>query len=67
MSKLIKYKDIEVETASTSLLWILIFLVIASTVLFVIGLMIGYGILHSPFGIFSPETWQHVIDLTGGL
>ncbi|MCE4957602.1 DNA-directed RNA polymerase subunit beta [Macrococcoides caseolyticum] len=34
--------------------------------LFIIGMMIGYGILHSPFDIFKPSTWTHLIKLTGG-
>lgn len=32
---------------------------------FVLGLMIGYGILHSPFDIFRPSTWTHLLKLTG--
>lgn len=34
-------------------------------ILFVVGMMIGYGILHSPFDIFRPSTWTHLIKLTG--
>ena len=30
-----------------------------------VGTMIGYGILHNPFGVFKPETWQHIFELTG--
>ncbi|MGZ9849920.1 DNA-directed RNA polymerase subunit beta [Macrococcus psychrotolerans] len=34
-------------------------------VLFIVGMMIGYGILHSPIDIFKPSTWQHLKELTG--
>lgn len=43
----------------------LIIILIASIILFVIGMMIGYGILHSPFGIFDPKTWMHLKEMTG--
>lgn len=34
-------------------------------ILFVIGMMIGYGILHSPMDVFKPSTWTHLLKLTG--
>ncbi|WP_414045684.1 DNA-directed RNA polymerase subunit beta [Macrococcus equi] len=34
-------------------------------ILFVVGMMIGYGILHSPIDIFKPSTWTHLFKLTG--
>lgn len=34
-------------------------------ILFVIGMMMGYGILHSPMDIFKPSTWTHLLKLTG--
>lgn len=39
--------------------------IILMILLFVIGMMIGYGILHSPFDIFKPSTWTHLLKLTG--
>ncbi|TDM13761.1 DNA-directed RNA polymerase subunit beta [Macrococcus bovicus] len=36
-------------------------------ILFLTGLMMGYGVLHSPFGIFNPNTWTHIFELTGSL
>ncbi|MCU7558099.1 DNA-directed RNA polymerase subunit beta [Macrococcus capreoli] len=33
--------------------------------LFVVGMMIGYGILHSPLDIFKPSTWTHLFKFTG--
>ncbi|MGO1988173.1 DNA-directed RNA polymerase subunit beta [Mammaliicoccus vitulinus] len=47
-------------------LWIkLLILLVLMILLFIVGTMIGYGILHNPFGVFNPETWQHIFDLTG--
>ena len=42
---------------------ILLFLYIA-TIVFFVGLMMGYGILGNPFEIFRIETWEHIINLT---
>lgn len=47
-------------------LWIkLLILLVLMILLFIVGTMIGYGILHNPFGVYNPETWQHIFDLTG--
>ncbi|PTI37374.1 MULTISPECIES: DNA-directed RNA polymerase subunit beta [Mammaliicoccus] len=47
-------------------LWIkLLILLVLMILLFIVGTMIGYGILHNPFGVLNPETWQHIFDLTG--
>lgn len=47
-------------------LWIkLLILLVLMILFFIVGTMIGYGILHNPFGVFNPETWQHIFDLTG--
>ncbi|GGI41263.1 DNA-directed RNA polymerase subunit beta [Mammaliicoccus stepanovicii] len=47
-------------------LWIkFLILLVLMILLFIVGTMIGYGILHNPFGVFNPETWQHIFDLTG--
>lgn len=47
-------------------LWIkLLILLVLMILLFIVGTMIGYSILHNPFGVFNPETWQHIFDLTG--
>lgn len=55
----------EVYLKKSPLLIRLIIILIAAIVLFVIGMMIGYSILHSPFGIFDPETWTHLKEMTG--
>nr|WP_263315083.1 DNA-directed RNA polymerase subunit beta [Mammaliicoccus sp. Marseille-Q6498] len=47
-------------------LWIkFLILLVLMVLLFIVGTMIGYGILQNPFGVFNPETWQHIFDLTG--
>ncbi|MCH4057765.1 DNA-directed RNA polymerase subunit beta [Lapidilactobacillus gannanensis] len=42
------------------LAWVLLAIVVA----FVIGALIGYGMSGkgSPFSVFSPHTWQHILD-----
>ncbi|WP_323704244.1 DNA-directed RNA polymerase subunit beta [Mammaliicoccus sp. Dog046] len=48
-------------------LWIkFLILIVLMIILFIVGTMIGYGILQNPFGVFNPETWQHIFELTGG-
>lgn len=58
-------QGVEVEHRVISL-WIkLLILLVLMILLFIVGTMIGYGILHNPFRVFNPETWQHIFDLTG--
>lgn len=47
----------------TTILWILLFLLLAS-VLFAIGLMVGYGVLGNgeTMQVFQRETWEHIVD-----
>lgn len=60
-----KIQGVEVEHRVIPL-WIkLLILLVLMILLFIVGTMIGYGILHNPFGVFNPETWQHIFDLTG--
>lgn len=40
-------------------------IILLMMILFVIGMMIGYGILHSPMDVFKPSTWTHLLKLTG--
>ena len=58
-------QGIEVEHRVIPLWMKLLILLILMVLLFVVGTMIGYGILHNPFGVFTPETWQHIFELTG--
>lgn len=44
---------------------ILLFFYVAIVLVF-LGLMIGFGILDNPFGVFRIETWEHIINLTRG-
>ncbi|RXK17550.1 DNA-directed RNA polymerase subunit beta [Macrococcus sp. DPC7161] len=54
-----------VQHRSIPLISIFIVVIVLSILMFVIGLMIGYGVLHSPLEIFNPKTWQHAMELTG--
>jgi hypothetical protein len=47
------------------IMMIVLIVVILSLLLFIIGLMLGYGILHSPLDVFNPKTWTHILKLTG--
>lgn len=58
-------QGVEVEQRMIPLWMKLVILLILMIILFIVGTMIGYGILHNPFGVFNPETWRHIFDLTG--
>ncbi|AQL55711.1 DNA-directed RNA polymerase subunit beta [Abyssicoccus albus] len=32
--------------------------------LFIVGLMIGFGILGNPMDVFDLDTWKHIVELT---
>ncbi len=49
------------------IMMIVLIVVILSLLLFIIGLMLGYGILHSPLDVFNPKTWTHILKLTGAV
>lgn len=63
--KRVNVSGTDVYLKKSPLLKRLIIILIASIVLFVVGMMIGYGILHSPFGVFNPKTWIHLKEMTG--
>ncbi|KAA1039425.1 DNA-directed RNA polymerase subunit beta [Macrococcus equipercicus] len=47
------------------LMTVLLIVIILSLLLFLVGLMVGYGILHSPIEVLNPGTWTHILKLTG--
>ena len=57
--------DTEVIHRTVPIYVTLIFVLVLMAIIFIIGMMIGYGILHSPIDIFKPSTWQHLRELTG--
>ncbi len=47
------------------ILFMVSIIILLMMILFVFGMMIGYGILHSPMDVFKPSTWTHLLKLTG--
>lgn len=58
-------QEVEIVHRSIPLILIVAIVAVLSIILFVIGLMIGYGILHSPLEVFNPKTWLHLLKMTG--
>ncbi|GGB12417.1 DNA-directed RNA polymerase subunit beta [Macrococcus hajekii] len=60
------YLGTEVVHRKIPILLTIIIVLVLSFILFMIGMMIGYGVLHSPLDVFKPSTWSHIFELTGG-
>lgn len=63
--KVSKIGETEVVHRTVPIYITLLIIFVLMFVLFIVGMMIGYGILHSPIDIFKPSTWQHLKELTG--
>ncbi|UQW97770.1 DNA-directed RNA polymerase subunit beta [Rummeliibacillus sp. G93] len=46
----------------------ILIVVVLLAIAVIAGAMIGYGVIGdgNPFGVFKPETWEHVFDLMNG-
>ena len=44
----------------------ILLVIVLAVLLFLGGLMIGYGIIGdgSPFRVFNPEVWDHILEFT---
>ncbi|WP_207999173.1 DNA-directed RNA polymerase subunit beta [Macrococcus lamae] len=55
----------EIVRRKIPMMMIVVVVALLSLLLFIAGLMLGYGILHSPLEVFNPKTWTHILKLTG--
>lgn len=42
----------------------IVFVLLLGVVLFIVGSMIGYGVVGggNPFGVFFPSVWRHILE-----
>ncbi|TDL95390.1 DNA-directed RNA polymerase subunit beta [Macrococcus carouselicus] len=60
------YLGTEIVHRKVPLLFTILIVLALAGLLFIVGMMLGYGVLHSPLDVFKPSTWTHVFELTGG-